>query len=89
MAIRANVKIEGFSLDDAYCRIVSTELRRTRTGLVADCVVDILSKPDARRPIQKRSFQNISVTDGEGLGVRRQLYDALKALAMFAAAEDV
>ena len=88
MAIRANVQIEGFSLNNAYCRIVSAELRRGRGGLVCDFVVDIMSASDARRPVQKRGFRNISITDGAGAGVRQQLYEALKRKTMFANAED-
>lgn len=89
MAIKANVWIEGFRLDQAYCRVASAELRRTGGALACDCVVDILSDAEARAPIQKQAFQNIPVKDEEGLGVRRQLYEALKRITMFADAEDV
>lgn len=89
MAIKANVWIEGFRLDEAYCRIAAAELRRAGGGLLCDCVVDILSKSDARAPIQKRQFQNLPISDDGRMGVRRQLYDALKAIPMFADAEDV
>ncbi len=89
MAIKANVWIEGFRLDQAYCRIRTAELRRTGDSLLCDCVVDILSASDAGAPIQKQVFQNISITDDGRRGVRAQLYDSLKAVAMFANAEDV
>lgn len=89
MAIKANLILEGFRLEQAYCRIVTAEIRRAEGGLICDCVVDVLSAATARAPIRKRSFQNIAITDGAGVGVRRQLYDELKQLAMFADAEDV
>lgn len=89
MAIKANVFIEGFRLDQAYCRIATAELRRVGGSLVCNCVVDILSKSDARMPIQKRAFENISVTDGAGVGIRRQIYAELKRLPMFGDVEDV
>ena len=87
MAIKANVWIEGFRLDQAYCRVASAEVRRMGSELACDCVVDILSDARARTPIQKQVFQNILVTDDDGL--RRQLYGALKRIEMFADAEDI
>lgn len=90
MAIRANVSIEGFRLDRAYCRIATAEIRRAGDGLHCDCVVDILSSADAGAPIQKRVFRNIPVTDdGQRGGLRRQIYGALKRIEMFADPEDV
>lgn len=89
MAIKANVWIEGFRLDQAYCRVASAELRRSGGALVCDCVVDILSASGARAPIQKKTIQNIVVSDDGTASLRRQIYVALKHIQMFADAEDV